>query len=463
MKTNSLPTIQDVVDRHMCSGCGGCAFANPGKVLMQDTLEHGRRPLATSGSSLNEMDAASICPSVATHGTKLDGRTFEAKPSGIPELRESWGPVLEVWEGHASDAEIRHRGSSGGVTTALALYALEQQDMQGVVHVRAKEQAPLLNETVVSKDRDGLLAGSGSRYSPASPCERLDRIAEGSRPSVFIGKPCDVASAAKARRQNAALDRNLGLTLAIFCAGTPSIRGTIELARQLGVERPEQITSVRYRGQGWPGKMTITYVDESGAEKTRTIEYSDGWGGILQKHRQWRCHVCPDHTGEHADISIGDPWYRPIAPGEPGSSLLLVRTERGRQFVRQAMASGYLELTPRESWVVSASQPHLRHSQGAVWGRACAMRLAGIGIPFWNSRRRFSQWIRTLGLRQKVQSVFGTFKRIQRKQLKQAEKSKPFAIVARSEGNRQHAEKNEKQVEAQNLEQTRSQDATVTA
>jgi coenzyme F420 hydrogenase subunit beta len=430
MGTAKLPTIQTVVDEHMCSGCGGCAFANPGRIQMQDTLEHGRRPVSINGSSLHAFSAQVVCPSVAQPSSHDDREKPDSQNPGLIELRESWGPVLEIWEGHATDSEIRHRGSSGGVTTALALYAVEQQEMQGVVHVRAKQDAPLLNETVVSTDRSSLLAGSGSRYSPASPCEGLDRIAEGVRPSVFIGKPCDIAATAKARSHNAELDEKLGLTLAIFCAGTPSIQGTIELARRLGVDSPEQISSVRYRGQGWPGKMTVTYKDDSDVETTRTIDYSDGWGEILQKHRQWRCHVCPDHTGEHSDISVGDPWYRPIAPGEAGSSLVLVRTERGRQLVRQAMAAGYVELSPRESWVMNASQPHLLHSQGAVWGRAVAMRMAGIRTPLVRSRRRLLQWIRTLSLRQKVQSVLGTLKRIRRKRLKLAENSKRYTMVS---------------------------------
>ena len=40
-------------------------------------------------------------------------------------------------------------------------------------------------------------------------------------PCVFIGKPCDVAAVENVRRLRPALDEKVGLTIAIFCAGTP--------------------------------------------------------------------------------------------------------------------------------------------------------------------------------------------------------------------------------------------------
>ncbi len=417
----ALPTLQDVVDQHLCSGCGACAFANPQQIRMQDTLEQGKRPVCMGPKGLRDFAAQDVCP-----GIGADPTDNAESSDAIPELKGAWGNVLEIWEGHAVDEHIRRTGSSGGVTTALALFSLEQLQMQGVVHVRARQDAPLLNETVFSRDRKSLLSGSGSRYAPASPCDGLGEIANADRPCVYIGKPCDVAAAAKARKQNVALDRNLGISLAIFCAGTPSIQGTLQLAKHLGVTKPEQITGVRYRGNGWPGKMSVRFRDDSGASHSREIDYADGWGDILQRHRQWRCHICADHTGEHADISIGDPWYRPIAKSELGSSLLLVRTETGRQLIRQAMAAGYVELRRKESWVLDAAQPHLRHSQASVWGRTLAMRLRGVGQISQGSRRRFFQWLTALNPKQKLQSILGTLRRISRKRLDRAEQSTPF-------------------------------------
>ena len=428
MPSNMLPTLQDVVDQHMCSGCGACAFAYPDSVNMQDTLEQGRRPNASVRRRLGELPALPICPGVGTEATSDEGEV-----AGYKELRNDWGPVLEIWEGYATDEQIRHRGSSGGVTTALSLCAIEQLNMKGALHTKARDQAPLLNETTLSKNREELLAGSGCRYSPASPCDGLAMVATSDRPCVFVGKPCDVAAASKARNADPNLDVRLGFTMAIFCAGTPSTKGTFALARSLGVDHPEKITSIRYRGNGWPGAMTVTYLDNDGKQKTKSVEYAKGWGETLQKHRQWRCHVCTDHTGETADISIGDPWYRPIEPGEAGRSLVLVRTERGQRLIRKALETGYVNLERRLPEHLNQSQPHLRQTQAAVWGRTFALKMAGVRTPVKHSWRRFYQWVAVLNLKQKIQSVVGTVKRIKAKRLHVNETQKTIELPANAQ------------------------------
>lgn len=417
------PSIQDVVDRHLCTGCGACAFAGPDVVQMVDTVDHGRRPVSRSGDSngCSKINAVPICPGIDA-GLPRPNPELDT----IDELRAAWGPVAEVWEGYAVDPEIRHRGSSGGVATALALFCVEHGGMDGVVHVRARKDSPLLNETVFSQDRESLLEGAGSRYAPASPCDGLQEIIDAERPCVFIGKPCDVAGAVKVREVNPSLNGRLGLTMAILCAGTPSINGTLELARRLGAKDPADVEEIRYRGKGWPGDMTFTFRDsESGERVSRSVDYASGWGEILQRHRQWRCHVCADHTGECADLSIGDPWYRPVAADEPGRSLVLVRTAQGRRILQDAIAAGYVRMERREAWVLDASQKHLARARATIWGRTLACRIAGAAAPTYPFFRQLRLWLSRLNWREKIQSLAGTWKRVGKKRLRTAEQAEP--------------------------------------
>lgn len=418
MPIGSLPTIQSVVDQHLCSGCGACSYAHPNSIRMTDTLTHGRRPSAVGSQDLSGCDARPICPSVqAAH--------FESKPTST----DNWGEVLEVWEGYATDEEIRYRGSSGGAVTALALFGLQTQHLSGVLHVKADEKSPLLNETVLSKSRDELVAGAGSRYSPASPCEKLAEIENAAGPCMFIGKPCDVAGAVTASRLSQKLNENLAVTVAVFCAGTPSMSGTVALANSLGVADPSQITKVKFRGEGWPGLMTIEYQTEEGERKEASIPYAEGWGQILQKHRQWRCNMCADHTGESADISVGDPWYRPVDKGDPGRSLIVVRTERGKKYVREAIDAGYLEAGKCSPHVVDLAQKHLLKAQASIWGRNVASKMMGVAPPPMQRMRRWRVWMKELSLKEKLQSVFGAAKRISRKRITEPERAVPLVAT----------------------------------
>ena len=392
---------------------------------MFDSLAHGRRPRYRDASLESRDDEAAlrVCP-----GVQLEHQPDTGRGEAIAELLPGWGRVLEVWEGHAADEAIRFAGSSGGAVTAIALACLERAGMHGVLHVAARPDAALLNHTVLSTTRSELLQATGSRYAPASPCDGLHLIERAGAPCVFIGKPCDVAAVDKARALRPALDKRLGLTIAIFCAGTPTTRATLRLIEHLGVADPADVVSLRYRGNGWPGDTTVTVRTADGLEM-RSLPYSKAWGDILSADRQWRCQVCPDHTGEFADLAIGDPWHRSPQPGDPGSSLILVRTERGRRTLCSAIEGGYLSARRVRPSCLPASQPNLLRARGAVWGRLFTCRVLGVPVPRYRRFAMFRFWVSELSALEKVRSILGTARRIIRRRLRGTIDVKPDAAA----------------------------------
>lgn len=418
--------IRDVAERRLCLGCGACAYMQPDAIRMVDVLEQGRRPLVLvngDGRDAPTGTALRACP-----GLQLGHEPGLTSGRGhIAELLEAWGPVLEVWEGYAADQEIRYAASSGGAATALALHCLEQERMHGVLHTAARPDVPYLNHTVLSRSREELLAATGSRYAPASPCDGLQKVEDAPAPCVFIGKPCDVGGARKAASLHPELDRKLGLTIGIFCAGTPSLQGTLEMLRRMGVEDPDEARAVRYRGNGWPGMAEARTSGPQG-DAVHRLSYEESWGEVLQRHVQWRCRLCVDHTAEFADIAVGDPWYREIPEGEPGRSLVLVRTERGRRILHAAIGSGALVLERVGPEIVQASQPNLLRTRGAVWGRLAASRLLGLPVPHFERMPTFGIWWRRLSLVQKAQSFTGTAKRVLKRRLHQRAAVVPYRI-----------------------------------
>ncbi len=397
-----LRSVGDVADRHLCSGCGACAYLEPDKVRMVDTLRQGRRPLmlaAVNGRPTSSGEALAACPGASL---QHDRETITTAPDG-----GVWGPVLEVLEGWAVDPQVRRRGSSGGVVSALAAFAVTAGKLSGVLHVAARADHPLLNEAVLSRTPEEVLRAAGSRYAPASPCEGLGLVEASPEPCLVIGKPCDIAATAAASRLRPALAANVAVTIGIFCAGTPSTEGTLEALGVLGID-PDDVSSVSYRGEGWPGRFRAQRADGSGG----SLSYEESWGAVLQKHRLWRCMVCPDHTGEFADLSVGDPWYREIQPGEPGRSLVVVRTPRGKAFMEAAIAAGAVELRPVAREVLALSQPNLLQTRGAVWGRVAAMRMLGLAAPRYRNLPSFGVWLHRLTTTEKLRSTLGTVRRI---------------------------------------------------
>jgi coenzyme F420 hydrogenase subunit beta len=224
---------------------------------------------------------------------------------------------------------------------------------------------------------------------------------------VFIGKPCDATALRKARKLRPELDRNVGLSIGIFCAGTPAVQGTIDLFQKLEVN-PDSVAEVRYRGHGWPGKFAVRPV--GGDTFCEMTTYTDAWG-FLQKYRPYRCYLCPDGTSELADISCGDPWYRNLEEGEPGSSLVLTRTQKGREILRGAIEAGYVVLERRDPQILEKSQQNLIAKRSAIWGRLLVMKTFGIPTPRLRGFHLFKSWHK-LSIKEKARSILGTTRRI---------------------------------------------------
>jgi len=374
-----------------------------GALTLVNVEDDGLRPRRDNDKCAHCGECLNVCPGIAITAPK-------AHPEALQKLRRSWGNVLEIWEGYAADPDIRFRGSSGGIATALSLFAIEKLGMQGALHIGADEKDPLANAAVISRNRTELLERTGSRYAPAAPCSGLNLLDADGAPYVFAGKPCDVVALRKWQALKPQRGRQIACAISIFCAGTPSTQGTKKILEQFGVP-PEEVTAFRYRGCGWPGR---TVAVTAGEDEDHSMTYEQSWGDILSKHTQFRCRFCPDSTGELADISCGDPWYRQRDPDDPGRSLVLVRTETGKRILEEARQADYVNLEAASADTLPRSQESLLKRRQQLWGRLLAMRLFRTPFPRYHG---FSLWANWCSARasEKTRSVFGTICRIRQR------------------------------------------------
>lgn len=331
---NKIKHVTEILKSNLCVGCGGCTYLSHDMIKMEDVESEGKRPVfpAQLPDDINRK-IIDTCPGIFmnTGLTHEDGAAFD-------QDRILFGKTLDIYEGWAADDEIRYNSSSGGIVSALALYCLEKEGMNFVVHTGKDPDVLWKNKTIISKTKNDIVNGSGSRYSPSSPCEYLEKIEQSDKPCVFIGKPCDVAFVSQARKTNKKLDEKLGLVLSFFCAGVPSTAKTLALVDKLQMRR-EELVELYYRGKGWPGMFTLK--NEAGEQKQLT--YDESWGFLARKSRQLRCHLCPDGLGEFSDITSGDAWHRKHEEGNEGCSIILVRTEQGKRIIEKAIQSGYIQ------------------------------------------------------------------------------------------------------------------------
>lgn len=393
----------DVARWRLCTGCGACVSVCEHRYIhMANVLSTGILPVLSEEHCSNCGRCLDVCP-----GWRVPQKVSEQHCPNLSQLVTHWGSVKEVWEGYAVDHQIRFTGSSGGAATAIALYCLETKFADVVLHTGENSEQPWYNETVFSRSRSELTSRTGSRYSPASPCEGLAELEIADAHAVFIGKPCDVQGLRNAQVMSPTLQNKIALAIGIFCAGTPATAGVLTLLERLKMP-VAHVGALRFRGNGWPGAFAIK--EKGGEQFNPKLSYSESWG-FLQAYRPFRCYLCPDGTSEFADISCGDPWYRKTKGNDAGRSLLLVRTERGRKIVNGAVQAGYLHLARVKPEIVDSSQKNLLMKRRTIWGRIATMKAFGLPAPHYDGFPLFENWLE-LPLAEKTRSIIGTARRI---------------------------------------------------
>jgi coenzyme F420 hydrogenase subunit beta len=177
--------------------------------------------------------------------------------------------------------------------------------------------------------------------------------------------------------------------------------------------QPEQVVRFQYRGNGWPGYAEAQTQDG----RQLQMDYNRSWGQILGKHLQLRCKLCPDGTGEFADVVCADAWHGqdgyPDFTERDGRSLVLTRNAAGEALVQAAVAAGALVVADEPVASVAHMQPYQVTRKQVVLGRWLAVWLrTGVRPRFHGLHLRTA--LRSGGWLPALRNAWGTFKRTRR-------------------------------------------------
>lgn len=395
--------LDRIVKNDLCHGCGACVAAVGDKSLAMRMGDEGYLRPARIGAGRTDEDTVvrDVCSGYAIHQDRQD-RCYNPV----------WGPLVTVQTGYAIDPEVRYRGSSGGVISALALHLIETGQVDFVVQTRASQDDPTGNITDTSTDREGVLGAAGSRYAPSAPLADLGRYLSSGLRFAFVGRPCDVAALRRMARVDPRIDAQVPIMLSFFCAGVPSRKGALGVLKALGVEY-EDVREFAYRGRGWPGLARA--VRHDGTEES--MDYNSSWGTILNRHLQFRCKICPDGTGEFADVVCADAWHGkdgyPDFTEAEGRSLVVARTAAGRSLLDGALEVGRIGLKDIDVSEIRSMQPYQYDRKRAVLARLTALLLKARSVPRFQGLSLIGLTVRSSPL-WLLRNCVGTYRRIAR-------------------------------------------------
>lgn len=377
MTTDPLQrAVAKVLNNDNCSGCGGCALVSERITIKLSQDSYMRPTLAPPRSGETKVEA------------KTQARTFRAMCPGIrvtaPKLPNqkqdsTFGAYSSSWVGWATDSEIRHAGSSAGVITAFTNWLVETQRSTAVAASQQDPDNPRRTVPLKIISREAAIKAAGSRYAPVANLPIV--TTSDFNTHAVVGKPCEATALAQLCNTLKIPLEDRPITVSFFCAGTPRQSATDSIAKLMEVPFDE-IASLKYRGDGWPGMFKISLTNGD----SRTMSYDESWGTHLGRTVQWRCKLCVDGTGGHADIAVGDYWEvdgrgYPVFENADGRSVVIARTPRGERLLREAVEDGVLEMSPLDLTLVAAVQPLQVDRKQTLAARLLGRKLAGMRTP----------------------------------------------------------------------------------
>ena len=371
-------TIAEVVRNNLCTGCGTCVSLCPRSAIgiVKDDSKGIYIPLINNPECNQCGICLNICP-----GHQLDFKKLNKEIFGKDSESFLLGNYLNCYLGYANDYEIRYNCSSGGLVTSLLIFALEEGIIDGALVTRMKKDNPLEPEPFIARTKEEIISAAKSKYCPVPANISLKEILEKEGKYAVVGLPCHLHGIRKAEMINRKLREKIILHIGIFCVNTKTFLGTEFQLRRMGVEK-EEVVEINYRGEGWPGSMSVKC--KNGNKKFSAL-LRDYYDNKFRSFTPWRCTVCIDHSAELADISFGDAWLDDIKKSDKiGTSVIVSRSKQGEDILRMAANKGKIVLTHISNEEIIRSQGEFNWKKRDINARFKLSKFLNKKVPVYN-------------------------------------------------------------------------------
>ena len=330
-------TITQVVKDGLCTGCGTCIALCPEEAIKL-TIDEKKGiyvPELNEEKCNNCGICYKVCPGHEVDFKQLNSEIFGKEPEDI-----LIGNYLNCYIGHSTDYNIRYNSSSGGLVTALLIFALEEEIIDGALVTRMKRDNPLEPEPFIARTGEEIIEASKSKYCPVPANIALKEILDSKEGEKFavVGLPCHIQGIRKAEQISKKLKEKIIIHLGIFCNHAPNFWGTKLLLQRLKV-REDEVIKLDYRGEGYPGSMKIS---KKSGELLLLPDYWSFVGAYF--FFPARCLMCSDGICELADISFGDAWLPELSDDKIGKSIIVSKSEIGDKILQMMKSKNKIEL-----------------------------------------------------------------------------------------------------------------------
>jgi coenzyme F420 hydrogenase subunit beta len=383
----SIETINIVLEEGLCTGCGTCIAICPKDAITY----HIDKQKGVYRPNINQSRCASCgiclksCPGQGVDFQELNLEIFGKNPEN-----RYLGNFIGCYHGFSNNLDLRYSSSSGGLITQILLFALDEGIIDGAIVTRMSRSNPLEPEAFIARTREEILEAKGSKYCPVPVNLVLKEVMKSceNEKLAFVGLPCHLQGLRKVEKINKKIRQKIVLHLGIVCSQTPNFNATEFLLKKLKLNK-EDIQSIHYRGNGWPGSLRICTKSEE-----HSMPHVDSWSsGFGQFFYPYRCTLCFDHTAEFSDISFADAWIPEIKESDSiGSSLIIIRDQRLLDLLISMCSKNIITLNPvSEDKVILSQKYPINFKKEAIFTRISLLSSFGFKVPDYNITEHYSE------------------------------------------------------------------------
>lgn len=317
--------LNQIIKKKLCIGCGLCSIDTNVNRMVYNKKNDCYIPYKHNNSCTK---ALNICPgkgySIVNLGNQLFGKDNT-------EYDIDLGFIHSYIAAHSTDKEILKNASSGGIITATLEYLLNKNIVDKVSVTQFEcDKTGVKTKTFLSNKKEDIIKAQGSKYCPVNLEGLIKELHEYKGKVAIVATPCAIAGIRNIQKNYPDyIKSNIIFTIANFCGGFKSFKNISSLAKIHKIDI-HNLKDFRFRGGGQPG--SLRFIENNGKEASTNYPKYVGLNGYS---KMYRCHVCPDATGELADIACGDAWIKRFEKDKSPWSMIICRNVKATTLLQE--------------------------------------------------------------------------------------------------------------------------------
>ena len=245
---------------------------------------------------------------------------------------------MKSYIGYSTDAQIRHRATSGGIGTSLVKWLFDQGIVETSISFSFNPETLEYTPKIIHSFEEYEICGS--IYHEIDLIKFIKSHLQDIRGGfVCFALPCQTQAIRKIIERNG----NQAIILGLTCSSQQTIEATKYLLYRNNID-VHSIKLIKYRGDGWPGGVKI---DMKNGTNHFFPNNASLWTSIFHSRMfiRKKCFKCKDTLNKWSDLALADPWLNEYIKNEKiGQTVCTAFTKNGLIYLKRAQNDGYISI-----------------------------------------------------------------------------------------------------------------------